>query len=100
MGYAPKIFEENSCEQAKSILLKLTTGLGLLLFLASLSNAAPQPQIRKQPFGSTAEKKAVDLYTLTNANGVEAGIITYGGIVVSLKVPDRGRQASGGDAGL
>ena len=39
-------------------LLKLTTGLGLLLFLAPLSNAAPQPQIRKQPFGSTAEKKA------------------------------------------
>ena len=70
-------------------LLKLTTGLGLLLFLAPMSNAAPQPQIRKQPFGSTAEKKAVDLYTLTNANGVEAGIITYGGIVVSLKVPDR-----------
>ena len=31
----------------------------------------------------------MDLYTLTNANGVEAGIITYGGIVVSLKVPDR-----------
>ncbi len=70
-------------------LLKLTTGFGLLLFLAPVSNAAPQPQIRKQPFGSTAEKKAVDLYTLTNANGVEAGIITYGGIVVSLKVPDR-----------
>jgi aldose 1-epimerase len=31
----------------------------------------------------------VDLFTLTNGNGVEAGIITYGGIVVSLKVPDR-----------
>jgi aldose 1-epimerase len=54
-----------------------------------MSQAAPQLQIRKQPFGTTAEKKAVDLYTLTNRNGVEAGIITYGGIVVSLKVPDR-----------
>ena len=69
------------------LLLKLT--LGLLLVLAPLSNAAPQPQIRKQPFGPTPEKKTVDLYTLTNANGVEAGIITYGGIIVSLKVPDR-----------
>ena len=31
-------------------LLKLTTGLGLLLVLAPMSNAAPQPQIRKQTF--------------------------------------------------
>src|ERR1035437_5861532 len=32
---------------------------------------------------------AVELYTLTNANGMQAGIITYGGTVVSLTAPDR-----------
>jgi aldose 1-epimerase len=31
----------------------------------------------------------VDLYTLTNPSGAEVKIITYGGTVVSLKVPDR-----------
>jgi aldose 1-epimerase len=47
------------------------------------------PEIKKQPFGKTAGQEAVDLYTLTNANGVEARIMTYGGTVVSLKAPDR-----------
>ena len=32
---------------------------------------------------------AVDLYTLTNASGMQAGIITYGGAVVRLAAPDR-----------
>ena len=68
--------------------LQLTAGLGVVLLFAGTSNAAPQPQIRKQPFGTTTEKKPVDLYTLTNTNGVEVSIMTYGGIVVSLKVPD------------
>ncbi|MEP6789113.1 MAG: aldose epimerase family protein, partial [Acidobacteriota bacterium] len=31
----------------------------------------------------------VEIYSLTNSSGVEAKIITYGGAVVSLKVPDR-----------
>jgi aldose 1-epimerase len=69
--------------------LQLTAGLGLVLLLAGISIAAPQPQIRKEPFGTTTEKKPVDLYTLTNINSVEVSIMTYGGIVVSLKVPDR-----------
>ncbi|HEX6731884.1 MAG TPA: aldose epimerase family protein [Pyrinomonadaceae bacterium] len=42
----------------------------------------------KEDFG-TVDGKKVELYTLTNRNGVEAKIITYGGTVVSLKVPDR-----------
>jgi aldose 1-epimerase len=47
------------------------------------------PEIKKQAFGMTASREAVELYTLTNANGMEARIMTYGGTVVSLKVPDR-----------
>ena len=41
------------------------------------------------PFGKTPAGEAVDLYTLKNAKGMEAAISTYGGVVVSLKVPDR-----------
>ncbi len=45
--------------------------------------------MKKQAFGNTPDGQAVDLYTLTNKNGMEATIITYGGIVVTLKTPDR-----------
>ena len=45
-------------------------------------------QIDSATFGTTPEGEAM-IYTLTNAQGVEAKITNYGGIVVSLKVPDR-----------
>ncbi len=45
--------------------------------------------VKKEDFGKTASGQAVELYTLTNANGVEVKITTFGGIVTSLKVPDR-----------
>ena len=45
--------------------------------------------IKKQAFGKTEDGKNVDLYTLTNTNGLKAKIMTYGGIVTSLQVPDR-----------
>jgi len=44
----------------------------------------------KEPaFGKARNGDAVELYTLTNAKGMEATIMTYGGIVTSLRVPDR-----------
>lgn len=43
----------------------------------------------KQPFGRTRDGVAVDLYTLRNSAGMQATITNYGGIVVSLEVPDR-----------
>ncbi|MBW8000672.1 MAG: galactose mutarotase [Planctomycetes bacterium] len=45
--------------------------------------------ISKEVFGKTADGISVDLYTLTNANGVKTRITNYGGIVVSLEVADR-----------
>lgn len=48
-----------------------------------------QAGIQKESFGKTQDGEAVDLYTLTNANGVEAKITNYGGVIVSLKVPDK-----------
>jgi aldose 1-epimerase len=49
----------------------------------------PMGEITKQSWGKTKEGTAVDIYTLRNAKGAEARISNYGGIVVSLKVPDR-----------
>ncbi len=45
--------------------------------------------MKKESFGQLANGTAVDIYTLTNTNGVEARITNYGGIIVSLKTPDR-----------
>ena len=45
-------------------------------------------KIKKERFGETSDGKPVHLYRLTNANNISADIIDYGGIVVSLKVPD------------
>ncbi len=45
--------------------------------------------IEKENFGKTQEGREVDLYTLTNDNNLQAKIITYGGIITSLEVPDK-----------
>ena len=63
--------------------------LGIMLWTPKTKNAMVKPKIKKQTFGMTANGEPVELYTLTNTNGVEARIMTYGGTVVSLKVPDR-----------
>jgi aldose 1-epimerase len=56
---------------------------------AAPAAAARKATVAKGSFGALPDGTAVDLYTLTNAGGVEARVITYGGIIVSLKVPDR-----------
>lgn len=48
--------------------------------------------ITKVPYGTTTDGKVADIYTLTNANGVQARISNYGGIITSLQVPDRNGQ--------
>ena len=46
-------------------------------------------------YGTTAEGRAVEEYTLRNATGMEVKLITFGGIVTSIRVPDRnGRLAN------
>src|SRR5262249_19635745 len=55
---------------------------------ARQSSAASQPTITKAPFGSV-NGVPVDIYTLTNSNRMEVKITTYGGILQSIKVPDR-----------
>jgi aldose 1-epimerase len=48
--------------------------------------------IDKKAFGTTPDGKPVDLYTLKNKHGMEVCAMTYGGIIVSLRVPDRKGQ--------
>lgn len=52
----------------------------------------PNPQegltIRSEVFGETPDGTAF-LYTLTNKNGMEVSVSNYGGIITSIKVPDK-----------
>jgi aldose 1-epimerase len=62
------------------------------LTLACLTQAFAQKEtskVKKQAYGKMPNGAAVELCTLTNAKGMQAGIITYGGTVVSLTAPDR-----------
>jgi aldose 1-epimerase len=46
----------------------------------------------RAPFGVMPDGTAVEIFTLTNLNGLELRAINYGAIIVSLKVPDRNGQ--------
>ncbi|MDW5290650.1 aldose epimerase family protein [Formosa sp. PL04] len=45
--------------------------------------------ITKSGFGITPKGQEVDLYTLKNANGMQVDVITFGGIITTLKVPNK-----------
>jgi aldose 1-epimerase len=63
--------------------------LSLSFILSSVSSTAREKSvIKKESFGKTPDA-AVDLYTITNASGVELRVTNYGGIIVSLRVPDK-----------
>jgi aldose 1-epimerase len=69
---------------------------GYVLHAGSHDRTPPAPRpaaraagITSQPFGKTADGRAVTLFVLTNVNGLRVRAITYGGIITSLEVPDR-----------
>jgi aldose 1-epimerase len=68
----------------------LVCSIGLLtVMMGSMSAADTKAGLTKAAFGKTSDGQSVDLYTLTNSHGLQATITNYGGIIVSLLVPDR-----------
>lgn len=47
------------------------------------------PRITKANFGTTADGRFVEAYTIRNGKGMEMVVLTYGGIIQSLRAPDR-----------
>jgi len=45
--------------------------------------------IQKSDYGTTPDGEKVDMYSLSNRNGITVDIITYGGIITAIKVPDK-----------
>ena len=86
----------------KSLLREVGRVSSALLLLSPLGRMAPgaetpaagqapkkKASVARADFGRTADGQKVELFTLTNAHGIEVRAINYGGIIVSLRVPDR-----------
>src|SRR5438132_5849168 len=65
--------------------------LGVVSFacFAQAPDGKGRSEVKKQPFGKLPDGTPIELYTLSNGNGMQAGIMTYGGAVVTLTAPDR-----------
>src|SRR5512138_1451825 len=70
---------------------------GILVSLLALACSSASPPARtaagaavsRASFGTAPDGKPVDVYTLVNAHGIRARILTYGAIVQALETPDR-----------
>ncbi len=69
------------------VVLSLTIG-GLAFAQAGKRH---EQAVQQKAFG-TQDGRPITLYTLTNANGMEVDAMNYGGIIVSIRVPDRKGQ--------
>ena len=72
------------------VLVSAGLSAACLVGFAAMSDSTNQTgTISEAPFGKMPDGTPVKIYTLRNSKGIEARIMTYGGIVVSLKVPDK-----------
>jgi len=60
-----------------------------ILWISGVTCTFPAPGIASELFGRLPDGSPVTVHTLRNSAGAEVRIITYGGVIVSLKVPDR-----------
>ncbi|SPM32335.1 Galactose mutarotase or related enzyme [Mycobacterium rhizamassiliense] len=61
---------------------------GLAACSHTTTTSAEPPSIASEPFGQV-DGTPVTRYTLTNGHGMRVRILTYGGIIQSIEVPDR-----------
>lgn len=86
----------------KNYFLRITGALMFALAIAACNAPKKDPvtepakdtvttaaSISETSFGTLPDGTALKLFTLRNTSGIEANITNYGGIIVSLKTPDR-----------
>lgn len=66
--------------------------LALLSQIACMTVPVPSSvtsSVTSTPFGATADGRRAELFTLTNGHGIRITLTNYGGIITSLRTPDR-----------
>lgn len=76
-------------EELRIAYLVIAVAASLMAPVARGAEDEPQDLLQHAPFGTTADGASVERYTLRNRQGFEAQIITYGGIVTSLRTASR-----------
>ena len=61
----------------------------LLALFFTAASSAHAANITAADWGATADGRKIQLFTLTNPKGLEARITNYGGMIVSLMVPNK-----------
>lgn len=69
-------------------ILHIMLAIIMLAAVGAMSETRAAMIIEKESFGETPEGTAVEIYTLTNENGIVVKITNYEGIVVSVLVPN------------
>jgi aldose 1-epimerase len=75
----------------------LITSLGLLMLMSACNNKGAMQQpgtITKAEFGTMPDSTKVSIFTLVNHSGITMKVTNYGGIITSLKVPDKNGVAA------
>ena len=78
-------------------MIALRSAIATVVMVAALDGCATPrddtrsatPGVTRAPFGHLPDGRAVELFTLTNAHGVEVRAMTYGGIITVIRTPDR-----------
>jgi aldose 1-epimerase len=62
----------------------------LLVFIFCIYTAdVVDAEITRKPSGVLIDRRSIDVYTLRNTSGIEVRIMNFGGVILSLRVPDR-----------
>jgi aldose 1-epimerase len=60
-----------------------------MLDTPNIGHAQGRASVEQKPYGKMPDGTAVDQFILTNKNGMVVKIITYGGIITEIHVPDK-----------
>ena len=63
-----------------------------LLLLTAVASPQSARKLEQRSFGKTPDGQAVSLYTLRNASGMEVTVSNYGGVITTVKVPDKNKK--------
>jgi len=73
----------------KTGMMCVALAAGLAITALAGKSAEMAKSMEKKVFGTTADGKTADLYTLKNKNGMQVSITNFGATVVSILVPDK-----------